>query len=61
MYHQNTALKVQTLRKHGVKIRENPEQFIRHENDLDELLAGLPERVPYRVWKKVQSIMGKQR
>ncbi|KAH3886835.1 hypothetical protein DPMN_010848 [Dreissena polymorpha] len=59
IYHQNTALKVQTLRKHGVKISENPEQLIRHEHDLDEQLAGLPERVLYRVWKKVEINNGK--
>ena len=54
IHHQNMALRVQAVRKCGVKISENPENLILHIDDMDTLLSSLPEKVPYKVWKKVE-------
>jgi hypothetical protein len=48
------VLRVQAVRKCGVKISENPENLILHIDDMDTLLSSLPEKVPYKVWKKVE-------
>jgi hypothetical protein len=51
------ALRVQAVRKCGVKISENPENLILHIDDMDTLLSSLPEKVPYKVWKKVDTFI----
>ena len=46
------ALRVQAVRKCGVKISENPENLILHIDDMDTLLSSLPEKVPYRYGRR---------
>ena len=55
------ALKVQALRKCGVKISENPENLIIHIDDMDSILAPLPEKVTYKTWKKYSWKIRKQK
>jgi len=59
IHHQNMALKVQSLRKAGLRISENPENLFMHRDDLDQLLSNLPEKVAFRVWQKVDIGNGK--
>jgi hypothetical protein len=59
--HQNMAHKVQALKKLGVRISENPENLLLHDENVDELLKDLPENVTFKVWKKVQLENGVQK
>ncbi|XP_060564531.1 uncharacterized protein LOC132723774 [Ruditapes philippinarum] len=59
IHHQNMALKVQSLRKAGVRISDNPENLIVHKDDMEQLLNNLPEKITYRVWQKVDIGNGK--
>ncbi|WAR19996.1 hypothetical protein MAR_001834 [Mya arenaria] len=59
IHHQNMALKVQSLRKAGVRISENPENLLLHKDDMDQLLQSLPDKIIYRVWQKVDIGNGK--
>lgn len=53
--HQNMAFKVQALRKNGVKISENPENILVHENNLDDLFKCIEsDTVLFKIWKKVE-------
>ncbi|WAR18863.1 LOW QUALITY PROTEIN: hypothetical protein MAR_000701 [Mya arenaria] len=52
IHHQNMALKVQSLRKAGVRISENPENLLLHKDDMDQLLQSLPDKMLYRVRQK---------
>jgi hypothetical protein len=45
IHHQNMALRVQAVKKCGVKINENPENLILHIDDMNTLLSSLPEKV----------------
>ena len=59
LHHQNMALKIQSLRKMGVRISENPENIILHANDIDDVLDNLPEKVPFKRWEKADIGNGK--
>lgn len=61
IHHQNMALKVQALRKSGIKIGQNPESLIPNQHDLDEILKDLPANFEYKIWKKVEVEPGKMR
>ena len=61
MHHQNMALKVQSIRKAGIKVGQNPESLLSRLDDLDEILKDLPANVDFKVWKKVEVEPGKMR
>ena len=46
--HQNMALKVNALRKHGIDLNKNPEHIVNDAGRLDALLADLPDTVLYK-------------
>ncbi|WAR25258.1 hypothetical protein MAR_010962 [Mya arenaria] len=55
VHHQNMALNIQSLRKLGIKIGQNPEHLIARQDELDNILENLPENVNFKTWKKVES------
>ncbi|WAR16405.1 hypothetical protein MAR_030999 [Mya arenaria] len=55
VHHQNMALKIQSLRKLGIRIGQNLEHLIARQDELDNILENLPENVNFKTWKKVES------
>ena len=54
------ALKIQAIRKAGAKLRENPENILDHEHNLEPLFACITEdSVTFKTWKMVE-IEGKR-
>ena len=50
-------MKVQAMRKVGVKISENPENICGQKENIDHLMDQIPDEaqtVKYRMWKKVE-------
>lgn len=60
IHHQNMALKVQAMRKCGVKISENPEHLIGNK-DIESVLEIIPDIVVFNVWKKVEVENGRMK
>ena len=57
--HQNFALKLKALRKKGINVTQNPDEFVKQGEIIDE--QKIPDRIVFFKWKRVTMKDNKQR
>ena len=57
--HQNFALKLKALRKEGINVTQNPDEFLKQGEIIDE--QKIPDRIVFSKWKRFTMKDNKQR
>jgi hypothetical protein len=57
--HQNFVFKLKMMKKEGIKVSVNPEEYVRQNTSID--VNYLPADVTFSVWKRVQLSDGKKK